>query len=130
MSCRFYQESLLPSLVTFFWIVLNTDKASATIDPVSPVFAGSNTVFVSLASLEKACIYCSASLRATAFSPPVFSIEEATTSMPSAVLTYLIAEMYSPKKIVDSVASTVVLSTFLSFITVPIVVLFSLKYFG
>ena len=51
------------------------------------------------------------------------------TSMPSAVLTYLIAEMYSPKKIVDSTASTVVLSTLLSFITIPIVVFFALKYF-
>ena len=51
------------------------------------------------------------------------------TSMPSAVLTYLIAEMYSSKKIVNSVASTVVLSTFLSFFTVPVVVLIALKYF-
>jgi len=45
------------------------------------------------------------------------------------VLTYLIGEIYSPKKIVNSIASTVVLSTFLSFITVPIVVFLSLKYF-
>jgi len=52
------------------------------------------------------------------------------TSMPSAVLTYLIAEMYSPKKIVDSIASTVVLSTFLSFITIPIIVFLSLRYFN
>tara|TARA_B100001765_G_C19188621_1_gene199840 strand:- start:25 stop:342 length:318 start_codon:yes stop_codon:yes gene_type:complete len=51
------------------------------------------------------------------------------TSMPSAVLTYLIAEIYSPKKMIDSIASTVVLSTFLSFITIPIVVFLSLKYF-
>ncbi len=51
------------------------------------------------------------------------------TSMPSAVLTYLIGEIYSPKKIVNSIASTVVLSTFLSFITIPIVVFLSLKYF-
>ena len=51
------------------------------------------------------------------------------TSMPSAVLTYLIAEMYSSKKIVNSVASTVVLSTFLSFFTIPVVVLIALKYF-
>ena len=51
------------------------------------------------------------------------------TSMPSAVLTYLIAEIYAPKRIVDSVASTVVLSTFLSFITIPVVVFFALKYF-
>jgi len=52
------------------------------------------------------------------------------TSMPSAVLTYLIGKMYSPKSITDNIASTVALSTFLSFITVPIVVFFSLKYFG
>ena len=51
------------------------------------------------------------------------------TSMPSAVLTYLIAEMYSSKKISDNIASTVVVSTFMSFITVPIVVFLALKYF-
>ncbi|MDP6926306.1 MAG: hypothetical protein QGG84_04375, partial [Rhodospirillales bacterium] len=32
-------------------------------------------------------------------------------SMPSAVLTYLISEIYSPKKISSSIASTVALST-------------------
>ena len=51
-------------------------------------------------------------------------------SMPSAVLTYLIGKMYSPKKISDSIASTVVLSTFLSFITIPVVVFLALKYFS
>ena len=51
-------------------------------------------------------------------------------SMPSAVLTYLISKMYSPKKISDSVASTVALSTFLSFFTLIVVVFISLKYFS
>jgi malate permease and related proteins len=51
-------------------------------------------------------------------------------AMPSAVLNYLIASIYSPKKIVDSVASTIVVSTVMSFITVPIVVFFALKYFN
>ena len=51
------------------------------------------------------------------------------SSMPSAILTYLIASMYSPKKIVDNIASTVVVSTLMSIITVPIVVFFALKYF-
>ena len=51
-------------------------------------------------------------------------------SMPSAVLNYLIASIYSPKKIVDSVASTIVVSTILSFVTIPIVVFFALKYFN
>ena len=51
-------------------------------------------------------------------------------SMPSAVLNYLIAIMYSSKKIVDSVASTIVVSTFMSFITIPIVIFFALKYFN
>ena len=51
------------------------------------------------------------------------------SSMPSAILTYLIASIYSPKKIVDSIASTVVVSTLMSIITVPIVVFFALKYF-
>ena len=50
--------------------------------------------------------------------------------MPSAVLNYLIASIYSPKKIVDSVASTIVVSTLMSFITIPIVVFFALKYFS
>jgi malate permease and related proteins len=51
-------------------------------------------------------------------------------SMPSAVLNYLVASIYSPKKIVDSVASTIVVSTIMSFITVPIVVFFALKNFN
>ena len=52
------------------------------------------------------------------------------TSMPAAVLTYLIGKMYSPKNISDNIASTVVLSSFLSFITIPVVVFISLKYFS
>ena len=51
-------------------------------------------------------------------------------SMPSAVLNYLVGSIYSPKKIVDSVASTIVVSTLMSFITLPIVVFFALKYFN
>ena len=51
-------------------------------------------------------------------------------SMPSAVLNYLIATMYSSKKIVDSVASTIVVSTFMSFTTIPTVIFFALKYFN
>jgi malate permease and related proteins len=51
-------------------------------------------------------------------------------SMPSAVLNYLVASIYSPKKIVDSVASTIVVSTVMSFVTIPLVVFFSLKYFS
>ena len=49
--------------------------------------------------------------------------------MPSAVLTYLVGSMYSEKKVVDSVASVIVTSTIMSFITIPIVVFYSLKYF-
>tara|TARA_B100002052_G_C15880277_1_gene598903 strand:- start:1268 stop:2170 length:903 start_codon:yes stop_codon:yes gene_type:complete len=51
-------------------------------------------------------------------------------AMPSAVLNYLIATIYSPKKIVDSIASTIVVSTLMSFITIPIVVFIALKYFS
>ena len=51
-------------------------------------------------------------------------------SMPSAVLTYLVASIYSPKKIIDSVASMIVVSTLMSIITIPIVVFFALKYFN
>ena len=49
--------------------------------------------------------------------------------MPSAVLTYLVGSMYSEKKVVDSVASVIVTSTVMSFITIPIVVYYSIKYF-
>ena len=52
------------------------------------------------------------------------------SSMPSAILTYLIASMYSPKKVIDSIASTVVVSTLMSIITVPITVFIALKYFA
>ncbi len=51
------------------------------------------------------------------------------SSMPSAVLTYLVGSMYSEKRVVDSVASVIVTSTLMSIITVPIVVFYSLKYF-
>jgi len=51
-------------------------------------------------------------------------------SMPSAVLTYLVGKIYSPKKISDSIASTVALSTFLSFFTLIFVVFIALKYFN
>jgi len=49
--------------------------------------------------------------------------------MPSAVLTYLVGSMYSEKKVVDSVASVIVTSTIMSFITIPVVVYYSIKYF-
>ena len=51
-------------------------------------------------------------------------------SMPSAVLTFLVSEIYSPKNISNSIASTVALSTFLSFFTLIFVVFISLKYFS
>ena len=50
-------------------------------------------------------------------------------AMPSAVLTYLVGSIYSPKEVVDNIASMIVVSTILSFITIPIVVFFALKYF-
>jgi len=51
------------------------------------------------------------------------------SSMPSAVLTYLVGSIYSKKKVVDSVASVIVTSTIMSFFTIPIIVFISLKYF-
>ena len=51
-------------------------------------------------------------------------------SMPSAVLTFLVSEIYSSRKISASIASTVALSTFLSLFTLIIVVFISLKYFN
>ena len=52
------------------------------------------------------------------------------SSMPSAILTYLIASMYSPKEIVDNIASMIVVSTLMSLVTVPIIVFIALKYFS
>ena len=51
-------------------------------------------------------------------------------SMPSAILNYLVGSIYSPKPIIDSIASMIVVSTILSFITIPIVVFIALKYFN
>ena len=51
------------------------------------------------------------------------------SAMPSAILTYLVGSMYSEKRVVDSIASVIVTSTLMSFVTIPIVVYFSLKYF-
>ena len=51
------------------------------------------------------------------------------SSMPSAILCYLIASMYSPKEIVDNISSTIVVSTVMSLITIPITLFFALKYF-
>ena len=50
-------------------------------------------------------------------------------SMPSAILTYLVGSMYSSKKVVNSIASTIVVSTIGSFLTIPIIVFIALKYF-
>ena len=52
------------------------------------------------------------------------------SSMPSAILTYLIASMYSQKEIVDNISSMIVVSTLMSLITVPIIVYIALKYFS
>ena len=52
------------------------------------------------------------------------------SAMPSAILNYLVGRMYSPKKVVDSIASTIVVSTVMSFFTIPVVVFFALKYFN
>jgi len=51
------------------------------------------------------------------------------SSMPSAILCYLIASMYSPKEIVDNISSTIVVSTLMSIVTIPITLFFALKFF-
>ena len=66
------------------------------------------------------------SLNLNGFAAGVLLIQ---SCMPSAVLTYLVGSMYSEKKVVDSVASVIVTSTIMSFVTIPIVVYYSLKYF-
>ena len=62
----------------------------------------------------------------TGFAAGVLLIQ---SSMPSAVLTYLVGSMYSEKKAVDNVASVIVTSTLMSFITAPIIVYISLRFF-
>ncbi len=52
------------------------------------------------------------------------------SAMPSAVLTYLVGSMYSKKRAVDNIASVIVSSTLMSFVTIPIVVFLSLKFFN
>ena len=52
------------------------------------------------------------------------------SSMPSAILCYLVGSMYSPKEIVDNISSMIVVSTIMSLITVPITVFIALKYFS
>ena len=51
-------------------------------------------------------------------------------SMPSAILTYLVAKMYSPKEHVDNIASVIVTSTTISLVTIPIIVFIALNYFS
>ena len=51
-------------------------------------------------------------------------------SMPSAILNFLLAKMYSKKMHADNIASVIVISTTLSFVTIPIVVFLALKYFS
>ena len=62
----------------------------------------------------------------TGFAAGVLLIQ---SSMPSAILCYLIASMYSPKQIVDNISSMIVVSTLMSLFTVPIIVFIALKYF-
>ena len=47
----------------------------------------------------------------------------------SAILTYLVGSMYSSKKVVNSIAGTIVVSTVGSFLTLPVIVFIALKYF-
>ena len=49
-------------------------------------------------------------------------------SMPSAVLNFLLAKMYSKKIHANNIASVIVISTTLSFITIPIVVFIALRF--
>ena len=51
-------------------------------------------------------------------------------AMPSAILTYLISKIYSAKKISDNIASTVALSTFLSFFTLPVIIFLALTFYN
>ena len=66
-------------------------------------------------------------LNLTGFMAGVLLIQSA---MPSAVLTYLVGSMYSEKRAVDNIASVIVVSTLMSFITIPVVVYLSLRFFN
>jgi len=66
-------------------------------------------------------------LNLTGFMAGVLLIQSA---MPSAVLTYLVGSMYSEKRAVDNIASVIVSSTLMSFVTIPIVVYLSLRFFN
>ena len=66
-------------------------------------------------------------LEITGFMAGVLFIQSA---MPSAVLTYLVGSMYSKKRAVDNIASVIVTSTLMSFVTIPIVVYLSLRFFN
>ncbi len=52
------------------------------------------------------------------------------SAMPSAVLTYLVGSMYSKKRAVDNIASVIVSSTVMSFVTIPVVVYLALKFYN
>ena len=52
------------------------------------------------------------------------------SAMPSAILCYLVGSMYSPKKVVDSIASTIFVSTSISFVTLPFIVYIALRFFN
>ena len=51
-------------------------------------------------------------------------------SMPSAILNFLLAKMYSKKIHATNIASVIMTSTALSFITIPIIVLIALTYYS
>ena len=51
-------------------------------------------------------------------------------SMPAAVLTYLLAKMYSPKEQADNIASVIATSTFISVVTIPFIIFIALTAFG
>ena len=53
-----------------------------------------------------------------------------SASMPSAILNFLLAKMYSKKIHADNIASVIVTSTTLSFVTIPMIVFIALKYFN
>ena len=82
------------------------------------------TIFKWKAVIDSIVIYY---FELTGFAAGVLLIQSA---MPSAILNYLVGSMYSPKKIVDSIASTIVVSTLMSFITIPIIVYIALSYFN
>ena len=117
--------TMLLTYATIFLILMSLGIALTRLK----VFSFNNALVSSIARVIIGPIIGFAIIRFFSLSGIAAGVLLIQCSMPSAVLNYLVGSIYSPKKVVDNIASMIVVSTILSFITIPIVVFFSLKYF-